>query len=808
MVLAVLAALTLIGGRLASSLYADWAWYTAQGAVPLYRSSIAHMLAWRTGAILTAFAFAFFNLYALRRSIVSLVLPRRLGNIEIGEAISPRTLLASVFSISAILSLLLSAPVGDWTTFAFARLAEPFREMDPYLDRDLAFVVAWLPFERDLQAWAARTAVVVTTVIVVLYALTPSLRLRRGDVYVSTYCRRHLSMLAAVGLLVLAWGSRLDALSVTSRGTDAGQEFGAYAHQIGGPLLVWVAALSAIAAFVVLWAGWNGHTRVAAGSALAIVLGAPIVEFTLPRVTAGTFSSAIANDRDRPYANARRLFTRRAFGVDAIDTRAHRAVLAKNAVEAVAGIPLWDPAAVARAVSRGDASDGAALSWHGSRAGIVAAAIIPPRAADGSWGYAPFDAAGTDERGRILPAIDGETAGTPRSGWEGLLVYPGAVGAVVFADTAGRIPAPAFGTTIERVAHAWNARSPRLAFAVSSSDRSRIVSRRDVRERVTALAPFLTMGHMISPLVRGDSLFWVAEMFTVARAYPLSEPLMFAGQRRPYVHHAATAFVHAGTGRVTLVATRTPDAIMRTWMRRFPWMFAAADGLPAAIADRRPPLAEWASLQATALARTGIGERGSDARGVVGTDNADADLAGGGPTVFVLPGGSPAWSVPMVDAAGAVTGSVIAVGGRLSTTVWVSTALTERWSDILDRLQQSADSAGIGRQRPGARRGRVLTVPLAAGGHLYVQSHYEWGTDASPVATGAAAVVGGVARAGVSLTQAMGLPRTVRLPDSSAFRTSVELLHQRMREALRAGDWTAFGGAFSALGQLLRAPGR
>ncbi|MDA1080477.1 MAG: UPF0182 family protein [Gemmatimonadetes bacterium] len=811
-VLAISAALTLLAGRWLSGMYADWAWYTAHGAESVWRSALMHGTALRVGGFAAALVFAFLNFYALRRSIVSLVLPRRLGNIEIGEAVSPRNLLAFVVAVSVVVSLLLSAPVSDWTTFALARIAGPFREMDPYLDRDISYVVAWLPFALDLQEWAARAMVVVSGVIVVLYTLTPSLRLSRGDFYVSVYCRRHFAVLASLGLLLLAWRSRLDALALTSIGSQGGNTYGAYEHHVGGPLLLWLSVITFVAALLVLWAGWNGHSRLAVFSTLAVAIGGPVVELSLPLLTGRSFAPAELSATDRPYASTRRLFTRRAFGVDEIESQAPRGGLPASPGEALAGISVWDPAAIARSVAPvgtgGLTAGRLRFAWRGADDGIRAAAIVPPGAGDRAWGLAEIEGTATDDRGRPVPALPALPAERPTAagtGWPELLVYPGADRPVVIGDTAGHIPAPSFDAFAERIAHAWNARSPRLAFAEHPAVRPRIVFRRDVRDRISALVPFLTVGPTLSPLIRGDSLYWVVDLFTIARAYPLSERLMFAGQLRPYVHRAATAFVHAGTGRVTFAISSGADAIMRTWVRRFPEMFVQPGELAPEIVQRQPPATDWASLQATAMAQTGIGIA-AGARAAVGTDNADADLIGGSATLFALPGLQLAWSAPLVDASGVVVGSVLATGGSSGATSWVKSDEGDKWTELLDALQRSADSAGIGRQRRNPRRGRVVTVPLATG-LMYVQSHYEWGTDGAPSLAGVAAVRGGLATAGGSLREALGLPAAPDGATGSGFRSAVDVLHRRMQQALRQGDWTAFGAAFTALERLLRAPG-
>ena len=228
---------------------------------------------------------------------------------------------------------------------------------------------------------------------------------------------------------------------------------------------------------------------------------------------------------------------------------------------------------------------------------------------------------------------------------------------VLMADTAGRSPSPAFGTTLDRLAHAWNQRAPWLMAEQGMPDRVRIAFRRDVRERVQAYAPFLTQGPTRTAVVRADTLYWAVELFTTSDSYPLTAPLMFAGAPRRYVHHAATAFVNALTGGILCVMDPGADALMRTWMRRFRHLCVAEGAAPPDLLAVRPPPVDWVIVQASGLARTGLGIQPSGiGRLSMAVDNADADLAAGGPVFTSGPDGHLTWSAPMVDAGGAVRG--------------------------------------------------------------------------------------------------------------------------------------------------------
>src|SRR6266702_4772531 len=86
----VIAAVVLVGGRAASMLYADYTWYDALGASPLWRERTDDLLLiYGIGSVIAVLV-AFLNLSALGRSIGVLTLPRR-GNTSTGSPFSSRS---------------------------------------------------------------------------------------------------------------------------------------------------------------------------------------------------------------------------------------------------------------------------------------------------------------------------------------------------------------------------------------------------------------------------------------------------------------------------------------------------------------------------------------------------------------------------------------------------------------------------------------------------------------------------------------------------------------------------------------------
>jgi hypothetical protein len=94
-------------------------------------------------------------------------------------------------------------------------------------------------------------------------------------------------------------------------------------------------------------------------------------------------------------------------------------------------------------------------------------------------------------------------------------------------------------------------------------------------------------------------------------------------------------------------------------------------------------------------------------------------------------------------------------------------------------------------------------------GVFALQTAYVLRADRTPQVLLVALLRGDSATVATTVPGAAGLPVPVV---SSApvtpeeFRDRVQGLYEAMREALRRGDWSAFGLAYEALGRLLRAP--
>ena len=125
---------------------------------------------------------------------------------------------------------------------------------------------------------------------------------------------------------------------------------------------------------------------------------------------------------------------------------------------------------------------------------------------------------------------------------------------------------------------------------------------------------------------------------------------------------------------------------------------------------------------------------------------------------------------------------------------------------VVDRLR-AADTSS---QEASIVQAPVRVVPLA-GRPLYLQAGFRWRAGASPQLARIVALSADSARSAPTLGAALGLaPRAPGVASATPAdsRARAEALYGEMRDALRRGDWAAFGRAFDALGTTLRAPSR
>ncbi|MEA2780279.1 MAG: uncharacterized protein QOK29_1823 [Rhodospirillaceae bacterium] len=109
------------------------------------------------------------------------------------------------------------------------------------------------------------------------------------------------------------------------------------------------------------------------------------------------------------------------------------------------------------------------------------------------------------------------------------------------------------------------------------SSESRIQLWRPVRERVARIAPFLQLDRDPYLVVEQGRLFWIQDAYTVADGFPYSEP---AEEGFSYIRNSVKIVVDAYDGNVGFFVVDPDDAVLRVYRSALPGLFRPLEEMP------------------------------------------------------------------------------------------------------------------------------------------------------------------------------------------------------------------------------------
>jgi uncharacterized membrane protein (UPF0182 family) len=122
----------------------------------------------------------------------------------------------------------------------------------------------------------------------------------------------------------------------------------------------------------------------------------------------------------------------------------------------------------------------------------------------------------------------------------------------------------------------------KLPFSDDVTPDSRLLMRRNLRDRVSELAPFLTFDP--DPyIVLGDDgrLSWIMDGFTVSDSYPYSTHYRLDSSSLNYMRNSVKVVIDAYDGTTTFYVFDPDDPIIAAYRRIFPGLFKDAAAMPA-----------------------------------------------------------------------------------------------------------------------------------------------------------------------------------------------------------------------------------
>ena len=147
----------------------------------------------------------------------------------------------------------------------------------------------------------------------------------------------------------------------------------------------------------------------------------------------------------------------------------------------------------------------------------------------------------------------------------------------------------------------WKVGGTRLLFSEYPRPESRIMYRRNIRDRIDAVAPFLKLDYDPYAVLVDGQIHWIVDAYTTSSRYPYSEPLsaQFATMNdratsrslaplhltrglegMNYIRNSVKAVVNAYDGKVTLYIFDPTDPIVQVWSHIYPDLFQPMEAMP------------------------------------------------------------------------------------------------------------------------------------------------------------------------------------------------------------------------------------
>lgn len=793
----------LFAGRWTAGLVAE-RWWAAQ-----ISPSAAHfvtqwalltlLLEW--SGILVACTWFIAHLLLVYRAIGSVQVHRRLGNLEIREAVNMRAIVWLSVGGGLLLGVLGGRGLGDSTgTVLLGWTGLQYGEVDPLLGREVGFYLTRLPLWRMLHGYLLLLTITALGGVAVLYTVIGAVRWADRRPAINDHARRHIGGLGALLALALAWGYVLEPSELVGGLTGTVHEGLFEFHRTVALMLTGTALTAALLSL--LWALRGRNTIMLAIWALlgvASLLGHYVIPLLLGSSPVSVIEPA-----------TRRQLDQLAYGMTAIRDSA----LQRRSAPPDPPVPpaLWPPTLAVEATANDSgrvvSADRAVVTvGHRPRAawlvirdqdgqGASIAVLLDDQTTTLGLPVIFHDPDSLRAQGEVPAMRLPPRAVWPRGPQSILDTVPGGV----------RV-----GTGIRRLALAWALQSGRLLGPTAPGQRA--YWHLDPVDRLTHLAPFATWGAPAPRLIGGE-LVWLMDGYLASEAFPGSSRVRWRGTSVGSLRAEFIGVVAAGSGATTIYLRHTADEVGKQWRSITDSLIEPSSAIPPEIVRSIPYPAELLEAQVRVLseAHWGLGQvlnRG-EAIGVTGPNEEgmwEPDTSG---VQVVVPFErsqqrqiSAVVRAHMAD--GWETLSIFRVDSLLS--LPDPTSLQAKWSRF-PTFQQIKDSV----ERNGARleQGPIRYWPTSAGLGAY-QSQFARRDGMEPAMAWVSLAIGERRGAGHDVEEAWQNLLGLSAPIISAGERGSQLLEARRYmqaadAALRRGDLEAFGRAWEALKRTLRTP--
>jgi len=633
--IAALALLLFLGAGTLISWYVEELWFDSLGYGDVFWTTITYKTALFWGVALATFLLLF--------GVFRLVRPRNLAqstfyvnNQPVRFSLEPVVNIVSWVLAALVALVAASTVVQRWDEVALylhaPAAAGLFSTVDPILGRPIPFYLFTLPVLHLAFGWL--TAVAVVALLASLGAFVVSGEASRTMLGLPNGRVGYRDVSLTLGVLLLVMAGRVY-LSRFERLFDDHTVFSGVGYTeatILIPGMLWVSAALVLGGVVAIVNGLR--FRRAAG--LAAALAPAVLVYVVLSITSWYVAGFVVKPnqlvRERPYISNNIRFTRMAFALDQMEERSFPAETSVDALdlagnrETLDNIRLWDWRPLQDTLRQIQEIrtyyDFPDIDLDRYRVGgqvrqmmVTAREMNLEKLPESSRNWINEKLIYTHGYGVTMNTVNGFTPeGLPELVLQDMPVqsrlpeitvtrpeiyfgeitntdvyvrtrqrefnYPqGETNAYTTYDGKGGIP---IHSLTRRLLLAFNRGDlSKLPFSDDVTNESRLLMRRNIRERARAVAPFLIYDSDPYIVVGDDGrLYWMMDGFTSSAQFPYARRYRLGGRPLNYLRNSVKVVVDAYDGTMTYYVFEPDDPIIAAYRGLFPTLFADASAMP------------------------------------------------------------------------------------------------------------------------------------------------------------------------------------------------------------------------------------
>ncbi len=662
MTLAVLAVLAMAFVMFAG-FWTDWLWYRS-----VHYSSVFTTTLWTKIGLFFVFGLLMaaavgvniWLAHKMRPPLSAMSMEQQsLDRYRMGIAPYKRWLLLAITSLVGLIAG--ASASGQWRTWLMWVNGVPFHQKDPQFHLDVSFYAFDLPWYRFLLGFGFAAAVLSLIAAALTHYLYGGLRITSPGARATAAATGHLSVLLGIFVALKAVAYWLDRYGLAVKSSDfktTGNWTGlryvdANAYLPAKTILFCIAVICALLFFATLWRRTWQLPVIGFG---LMVLSAILIGGLYPAIVQKFQVQPNEQAKEAPYVEKNLKATREAYGIDGTDVTDYPGasttkdkIKLRDDADNAASIRLMDPNVVSPTFQQLQQ----VRNYYGfpsnldvdrySKDGKDQDTVIGLRELNlegipkNNWindhfrythGYGVVAAKGTeaDSEGRPvfteynLPSR-GDLGQYQQQIYYGekttqYSIVGGPQKEIDYSDDSGEKTTSYQGKSgvslsspVNRAAYAVAFGEPQILYSGAIGDGSRILYNRTPKERVEAVAPWLTIDGDAYPAVVDGKIQWIVDAYTTTNGYPYAsrttlgdttaDSLTAANNQRAvvaqqnqvnYIRNSVKATVDAYTGQVKLYQWDTKDPVLKTWMKAFPNTVQSKDSIsPSLMAHLRYP---------------------------------------------------------------------------------------------------------------------------------------------------------------------------------------------------------------------------